>query len=149
MIIPAKQDLVILTALLVTLGLWKGALGWWMGDVPPQEGEEVGEIRSSKQVIDFNWLFPSFPMTSPVKWGLIILVAFLVNLGLCKGPLGWWMGTIPHQKGDVVEGPFTHEKQYLVIFVTFLVALKGAPGGSQRGPWDYEWFIYHLRRKTL
>ena len=44
---------------------------------------------------------------------------------------------------------FTHEKQDLVIFVAFLVALKGAPGGSQRGPWDYEWFIYHLRRKTL
>ena len=53
-----------------------------MGHLPSHEGEEVGEIRRTEQVIDFNRLFPSFPLESPVKQDLIMLVAFLVTLGL-------------------------------------------------------------------
>ena len=47
----AKWDLVISVVFLGALGLWAGPLGWGMGDVPPQEGDGVGRIQDSFQVI--------------------------------------------------------------------------------------------------
>ena len=43
----AKWDLDILVVFLVALRLWGGPLWWRMGDVPPQEGQGVGQIRGN------------------------------------------------------------------------------------------------------
>ena len=45
--VKCKANLVISVVFLVTLGLWGGALGWRMGDVPPQEGEGVGQVQKT------------------------------------------------------------------------------------------------------
>ena len=69
----AKWDLDILVVFLVALGLWGGPLGWQMGDVPPQEGHRVGQLRGtpytsiytkktfSMQLNKINILFPHRP----------------------------------------------------------------------------------------
>ena len=95
----AKRDLDILMVFLVASGLWGGPLGRQMGDVPPQEGDWVRQIRGTLQVTDFRWLFPSLPMKTAAKWDLDISVVFLVALGLWGGPLGRWMVNVPPQKG--------------------------------------------------
>ena len=41
-------------------------------------------------------------MKTAAKWELDISVVFLVALGLWGGPLGWGMGHVPSQEGDVV-----------------------------------------------
>ena len=68
-----KQDKVIFWAFFVTLGHWGGPLGWQMGDVPPQEGHGVGQLRGtpytsvytkktfSMQLNKINILFPRQP----------------------------------------------------------------------------------------
>ena len=60
----------------VALGLWGGPPGWRLGDVPPQEGDEVGLIRRTSQVTDFRWLYSSLPKNTAANWDLDILVVF-------------------------------------------------------------------------
>ena len=119
-----------------------------MGDISPQEGKEVGKIRRTEQVMDFRWLFPSFPMKSPAKQDLIILVAFLVTFGLLKRPLGWWMSDTPPNEVEKIRktwqeidfrwlSPFLPmerpAKQDLVILMAF-----GCFGALIEVPWSYD-----------
>ena len=69
----AKWDLDILVVFLVALRLWGGPLWWRMGDVPPQEGHGVGQLRRTPytsidtkktffmQLNKVNILFPRQP----------------------------------------------------------------------------------------
>ena len=52
-----------------------------MDYVPPQEEDEVGQIRKTEQVIDSRYLLPSFTMKRPAKQDLVTLMAFLATLG--------------------------------------------------------------------
>ena len=53
-----------------------------MGDVPPQEGDGVGQIRKTIHLIVIRGLFPSLPMKKTAKANLVTSVVFLVGLGL-------------------------------------------------------------------
>ena len=47
-----------------------------MGDVAPQEGNGVRQIRETSQVTDFRWLFPSLPIKTAARQDMDICGVF-------------------------------------------------------------------------